>query len=375
MSAGELLGSYGRVKIVRGSSLPIYRVEGCADALELVKTLLGDEALEEIMYNGPAAGLRVYHRELGHCFVEPPTSEEGMMRVIEYLLGEMGRGVEHPVVEGQLGDGSRVSVVLRPVAVDGPYFSVRKFPKKIITLGGLVRGGMLSGELAAFLWTLVDGLGRRPANILIAGGTSTGKTTLLMALAQLIPPSLRVVVIEDTPELLIEHPNVTKLTTPPIGSPHRIEMQDLLKASLRLRPDRIIVGEVRGKEAETLLTAMNTGHLGSMGTIHANNSHDAVKRLTSPPMDVPPSMLEALDIIITLGRVGGDRKVLEVAEVESAEQRGVRLNVLYRYDQTAGLAVKTGVPSAFISELLTATGMNMEKFLGLIHQRVNEIPR
>jgi type IV secretory pathway ATPase VirB11/archaellum biosynthesis ATPase len=112
-----------------------------------------------------------------------------------------------------------------------------------------------------------------------------------------------------------------------------------------------------------------------MGTIHANNSHDAVKRLTSPPMDVPPSMLEALDIIITLGRVGGDRKVLEVAEVESAEQRGVRLNVLYRYDQTAGLAVKTGVPSAFISELLVATGMNMEKFLGLIHQRVNEIPR
>lgn len=368
----KVLEERGKVRVIDSKPLPSYVVVGEQDPKAILKLLLSDERLEEIMYNGPKGGLRVYHKRYGYCMV-PGLSPESANELIDYLLSDLGRGADHPIIEGQLSDGSRVSIVLRPIAFEGPYFSIRKFPSSNLTIFDLVRSGTLTPELAARLWIYVEGLGKRPANVLIVGGTGTGKTTLLASLAQLVPPNERIIVIEDTPEIRINHPNVIRMVTPPIGYGSPIEMNDLLKSALRMRPDRIIVGEVRGREAETLLVAMNTGHRGSMGTIHANTTIYAIKRLTSPPMSVPVQMLEALDVIISMARVKERRVVTEFSEVEGVDVRGPRLNVLYRYHHESGVMGPTGTPSVFLERFSSETGLSVREVEQIVRERERTI--
>lgn len=366
--SSEVLEEYGETRILRprrAGDLPVYSFRERLDPVEALRSLLADDSLEEVSYNGPAQGLLVYHRRHGFCRVEQEMGPGDAERLVELLLRDSGLGGDYPILEGMLSDGSRVSIVFEPIAIDGPCFSVRKFPRHAMGMVELIRSGMLSAELAALLWLYVDGLGARPANILIAGGAGSGKTTLLSALAQLIPPRSRIVIIEDTPELRVSHPNVVRLTVSPLHHRHQVDMERLLRAALRLRPDRIIVGEVRGREAETLLAAMNTGHAGSMGTIHANTTMEAVKRLTTPPMSAPPQMLDALDLIITtamLRRDGNRRVVHEVAEVSGSDQHGPRLNVIYRFSPERMGAAPTGVPSVFRERFVAETGLTREEY-------------
>ena len=375
----ELLASYGKVKIRKAedSPAPIYELEQPTDALTALKTLLEDDELEEIVFNGPSRGLQLYHRRYGLCRTNARIEASDVPEVLSWLYEMMGyASPEFPVVEGRLPDGSRVSVATAPVAVDGPYFSIRKFPRNPFTLRDLVKFGMMSPDVAALLSLYVDGLGVRPANILIAGGTGSGKTTLLSSLAQLIPKQSRIVIIEDTPEISLEHPNMVRLTVTPIHFERQVDMEMLLRASLRMRPDRLIVGEVRGREAETLLAAMNTGHLGSMGTIHANTSQEAIKRLTNPPMNVPPQMLAALDLIITTAKINTGsttkRVILEISETAGFDEKGPRLNQLYKYSISEDRIIPTGIPSSFRERFIKETGINREKYNEILHEKASE---
>jgi len=379
-SEQEILASYGSVRIRRAADdeIPVYEIDQPVDSISALELLLSDDELEEIVFNGPTQGLRVYHRRFGVCKIDIQLRGEDVSEIIEWLSKKIGYDSrEFPILEGMLPDGSRVSITLEPIAVDGPYFSIRKFPKRPFSLSDLVMSGMMTPEVAAALWLYVEGLGVRPANILIAGGAGTGKTTLLSCLAQLIPQKSRIIIIEDTPEINISHPNVVRLTVTPLHFEKQVDLDMLLRASLRMRPDRLIVGEVRGREAETLLAAMNTGHLGSMGTIHANTSQEAVRRLINPPMNVPPQMLGALDLIVTTAKmIKGNtmkRVVLDVSEVAGFDERGPRLNQLYKYVVHEERTVPTGVPSSLRERFIKETGITRKMYGQLLAEKAAQL--
>lgn len=248
-----------------------------------------------------------------------------------------------PIVDARLEDGSRVHVVLPPIALKGPTMTIRKFPEPI-TMDKLIRFGSLSEEAAVFL----QGLVRAGYNIFISGGTNSGKTTFLNALSQYIPSDERVITIEDSAELQIRNvPNLVSMETRNENAEGegRISMADLIKASLRMSPNRIVVGEVRGAEALDMLNAMNTGHDGSLSTGHANSTKDMLRRLEimvlsgagGLPLPAIRGMIgSAIEIVIHLGRTRDKaRRVLEISEVTGIENGEITLNTLYQFDGTA----------------------------------------
>ncbi len=206
----------------------------------------------------------------------------------------------------RLEDGSRLNATIPPASPYGPTLTIRKFLKNPLTIISLIKNRTINPRVAAFLWMCVDGLDYKPANLIVSGGTGSGKTTFLNALAVFIREGTRLVTIEDTTELQLMHEHIVRLETIPPGRDGTMEisMDTLLKNSLRMRPDRIIVGEVRGSEAVTMFTAMNTGHDGCMGTLHANTAKETATRLMSPPMNVAPIMLTALDLLVVAGLNG-----------------------------------------------------------------------
>ncbi|MDQ2631676.1 MAG: CpaF family protein [Actinomycetota bacterium] len=289
-----------------------------------LEVLLADPAVEEVMVNGPG---RVYVERRG--MLEPTDvcfeSEEEMRNAIERILAPLGRRVDElsPMVDARLADGSRVNVVIPPLAIDGPALSIRRFGATRPDPDELVALGTLTSEQRRLLAEAVAN--RR--SVLVSGGTGSGKTTLLNALSSFIAAEERVVTIEDAAELRLQQPHVVRLESRPAGVEGRgeVTIRDLLRNALRMRPDRIVIGEVRGVEALDLLTALNTGHDGALSTVHANSAADALSRIETlalmagvglPHEAVAEQVRRGIDLVVHLQRrADGARRVTELAEV------------------------------------------------------------
>lgn len=347
-----------------------YHVPGNTPIKKL-RSMLEDDELEEVMCIGPDKPWMVYHRESGMLETDFVLDEKGIKEALEWILKRSKKeGYSGPMIDGMLPEGGRVNIVLPPVAIGGPYITIRLFPKRPIVVTDLINYGTLTAEVAAFLWVVIEGFDFKPANIIISGGSSTGKSTLLNALSYFIPPDKRIITIEDTAELTLPHPHWIRMEVP-LGS--GLTMDDLLKNSLRMRPDRLIIGEVRGEEARTLFTAMNVGHEGCMGTIHANSTTETITRITSPPMSVPRRMVEALDLILLMVRLPGKgrtkRVLAEVSEISGVEEKGVRLNPLLKLDPTTMELRSTGVPSSLRDKISRAVGITPSEFSNEVKKR------
>ena len=331
-----------------------------------IEPLFHDDKLEEIMINGINKPVFVYHREYGMCKTNLSFESH---RELEELASQLSSSSdEKNLIDARLPDGSRVNIVFPPISRE-PTITVRKFKKKRFNIIDLIQNKTITSELAAFLWVAVEGLRFYPLNILIAGGTSCGKTTFLNALCAFIPPNERIVTIEDTRELEIT--NVNNIV--PLETSSQNDLDSLLKNSLRMRPDRIMVGEVRGKEAETLFTAMNVGHRGTMGTLHANSARDAVSRLQNTPMKVPLELIPRLDLVIIEQRIfdrakGMQRKVIEVSEVSRIEKT-IALNNIFVWNPENDALEKTKLPSENIEKISKNSGFAIPDIFEEINKR------
>ncbi len=337
----------------------------------LLEPLLEDDEIEEIMVIGPKRPVYVFHRKYGMLetnvvFQDP----QEIVNIIQRIASSVGRRIDasSPLLDARLPDGSRVNATLSPPALDGPTVTIRKFKKDPLTIVDLIKFNTLNSEVAAFLWLMVDGMGVWPKNILVAGGTGSGKTTTLNALAIFIRGRERIITIEDTAELQlpIKHLVRFEVRPPSIEGKGEIDMDTLLKNTLRMRPDRIIIGEVRGPEAKTLFTAMNTGHNGTLATLHANSARECITRLTNEPMNVPMIMIPALDLIVMQARYthekrGSIRRVTEVTEVDGISEGTVALSKLYEYDPVTDELKNTGTPSTLKQELAKQVGISVEE--------------
>ena len=301
--------------------------------LRPIAPLINDPEISEIMVN---AGGRVFveHHGLIQEVTAVHMAEKSLQVAVRNIARTLGDDVseEQPILDARLPDGSRVAAVIPPCSVGGTTLTIRKFQSRFFTPAELVRTGTITEEVLERVRLAIAASG----NILISGGTSTGKTTLLNALATLLPAGSRVVVIEDTAELHVDHPNVVRLEARrALADLPAVTIRDLLKATLRHRPDRIIVGEVRGGEAYDLLQALNTGHSGTLSTIHANSAEKALSRLAScvvqsavelPYQAIRHQISEAIDLVLHLDRVQGRRMVSELVQVRGYDA------VLDRYE-------------------------------------------
>lgn len=306
-----------------------------------LEPLLADPQVSEILVNGTTS---VYVEVDGNLQAASARflDAEQLRSVIERLLVGTGRRVDDgsPMVDARLADGSRLNAVLPPVAVGAALVTIRRPPRRRLAFDDLVAGGAVSRPAAAFLHAAV--MGR--CNIVVSGGTSTGKTTLLRALAALVPAAQRLVVLEDVAELAIDHPHIASLECRPPGRDGGAEVtvHDLVRNSLRMRPDRIVVGEVRGPEAAPMVLAMNTGHEGSMTTLHANSAHDAVTRLESMLAVAWPALAErtlrawiaaAIDVIVHCERCADGRRVVgDIAAIDSTPNGELTATPVFRRD-------------------------------------------
>ena len=307
----------------------------------ILNPLIKDDNLEEIMVIGSNKPIYVYHRKYGMLETNISfSSNEEIIKIIDLIARKNNRRVdnESPILDARLKDGSRVNATLAPISADGPSITIRKFKKDPFTIIDLIKNKTLNSNLAAFLWLCIDGLGVESANIIISGGTSSGKTTTLNALSAFINPKERIITIEDTLELQIPHKHILRMETrlSNIEGKGKLDMDALVKNALRQRPDRIIVGEVRSKEAITLFTALNTGHSG-FGTLHANNARETITRLTNPPMCVPKIMISAIDFILMEKRFYKSngvsyRRVTELSEVVGIEEGTIQLNKIFQWN-------------------------------------------
>ena len=306
-----------------------------------LEPLLADESITDIMVNGPK---QVFIEQKGKLVLSDCQFRDNahVMQVAGRIVSHVGRRVDesNPLVDARLADGSRVNIIIPPLAIDGPSISIRKFAKQKITLDVMERQQNLSSAAA----TVLKVAGRSRLNILISGGTGSGKTTMLNAISQLIDPGERIVTIEDAAELQLQQPHVVRLETRSanLEGGGEISMRDLLKNALRMRPDRIILGEIRGSEAIDMLQAMNTGHDGSLSTIHANRPREALTRLENmvgmssinlPAKAVRTQIASAIDLIVQISRMrDGVRRVTYISEVVGMEEDVITMQDLFWYE-------------------------------------------
>ncbi|MDE1165763.1 MAG: CpaF family protein [Pseudomonas sp.] len=312
-----------------------------------LEVLLRDPSVTEILVNGPHRVFVERQGVLQHTdlrFIDAHHVE----RVMQRILAPLGRRLDEssPMVDARMPDGSRVNAIIPPIALDGPCLSIRKFRKDMLKSADLVASQTIDQAIFDFF---SDAVGKR-CNVLVSGGTGTGKTTLLNILSQMISPRERLVTIEDVAELQLDHPHVVRLETrPPNAEGHgEVKASDLIRNALRMRPDRIILGEIRGVEVVDVLTAMNTGHDGSMSTVHANNAQDALLRLETlvgltgrqvAEKTLRQMICAALDVVIQLVRLpDGRRCVSEVVEVVGVRDDVYVTNTLFRLDRRAGIS-------------------------------------
>ncbi|HXV05380.1 MAG TPA: CpaF family protein [Solirubrobacterales bacterium] len=305
-----------------------------------LERLLADDTVTEIMVNGPHD---VWIERNGRLFETPVRFLDGshVRRIINKIVAQIGRRIDEssPMVDARLPDGSRVNAVIPPLSLSGPLVTIRKFARERFTLDDLVRLGTLNTETVDFFERCV----RAELNILISGGTGTGKTTLLNAVSAAIPDAERIVTIEDAAELQLNQRHVLRLESRPpnVEGSGEVSVRDLVRNSLRMRPDRIVVGEVRGAEALDMLQAMNTGHDGSLCTLHANSPRDALSRLETmvlmagfelPVKAIRQQVSSALELIVHLERLeDGGRRVTSIAEVQRMESDVITLEDLFKY--------------------------------------------
>ena len=309
--------------------------------LDILQELIEDDEITEIMVNGTD---NIFYEKAGRIFRSDRRflSESRLGDVIQQIVGETNHYVNEssPIADARLRDGSRVNVVLKPVAVNGPILTIRKFPANAVTMERLISLGSLTEEAAEFLKKLV----RAKYNIFVSGGTGAGKTTFLNALSDFIPKGERIITIEDNAELQIRGvENLVRLEArePNLEGEGAVTIRDLIRSALRMRPDRIIVGEVRGEETVDMISsAMLNGHSGSMSTGHANNAEDMLHRLETmmlmgidlPLQAIQRQIASALDIIIHLGRLRDrTRRVIQIAEIDGMENGRVCTRVLYEF--------------------------------------------
>ena len=343
-----------------------------------IDPLIRDDNLEEIMVIGMNKPVFVYHREYGMMKTNILFKDaDELMNLIDSIARQINRRIdqESPILDGHLLDGSRVNATIPPISADGPSMTIRKFKRDPLTIIDLINSKTISVELAAFFWLCFDGLGVKSANAIISGGTSSGKTTTLNALSSFINPKERIITIEDTLELQIPHEHVIRMETRPPNVENRGEltMNDLVKNSLRQRPDRIIVGEVRGSEAITLFTALNTGHSG-FGTLHSNDARETITRLTNAPMSVPNIMISAIDFIIMQNRIYRSdgvsfRRISEVAEVSGIEEGVIQLNKIFEWDPQSDTIKNVGITSKTLTEIANVSGNSLNSLYDEIKNR------
>jgi pilus assembly protein CpaF len=305
-----------------------------------LERLLADDSVTEIMVNGPSEIWIERQGRLSETSVRF-TDESHLRRIINKMVAQVGRRIDEssPMVDARLPDGSRVNAIIPPLSLSGPLVTIRKFSRKRLDLDDMVRLGTLSTETAEFLQRAVHA----QLNILVSGGTGSGKTTLLNALSEAIPDTERIVTIEDAAELQLNQRHVLRLEARPknIEGEGEVPIRELLRNSLRMRPDRIIVGEVRGGEALDMLQAMNTGHDGSLSTVHANSPRDALARVETmvlmagfdlPIRAVRQQSAAALDLIVHLERLeDGSRRVTSITEVQRMESDVITLQDLFEF--------------------------------------------
>jgi pilus assembly protein CpaF len=319
-----------------------------------IEPLLADPTISEVMVNGTDS---IYIERNGRIELSNLQfrTVDHLRQVIVRIAASMGRRIDEssPMVDARLADGSRVNAVIPPLAVDGPVLTIRKFAADTLSAEDLIKRGSLSAQALKFLTASVRG----QLNILVSGGTGTGKTTFLNVLSGFIPADDRIVTIEDAVELKLRQRHVIRLETRPpnIEGKGAVGIRELVRNSLRMRPDRIIVGECRGAEALDMLQAMNTGHDGSLGTVHANSPQDALSRMETmvlmggvdlPMRAVREQLASAVDLVVQLERLReGDRVVTFISEVTGLDNERIVLNDLYtrRFDQAPGRAGRTGV--------------------------------
>lgn len=336
----------------------------------LIDPLVADDKLEEIMVIGPGRPVYVFHRKYDMMRTNVVFYDDQDIRnLIERIGRTIGRriDIQVPMLDARLSDGTRVNATIPPASIDGSTITLRKFRSEPFSIVDLINFGTLDFESAALLWVATDGLGAYPANILIAGGTASGKTTTLNCLSAFVPNSERIVTIEDTAELSLPLDHWVRLEVRPqsLEGTGEITMNDLVKNSIRMRPDRIIVGEIRGEEGFTMFTAMNTGHRGVMGTVHANSAQETLVRLASPPISVPSIMISALNIVLMQHRIhdrrlGTLRRVTELAEVYSTNLEKPEVQVIYSWDPVKDKLLPTGLQSFFFNSLKRYTGLDDE---------------
>jgi len=333
-----------------------------------IEPLLADETVSDILINGPD---QVYVERSG-VLEETDVRFDGtdhLMRIIDRIVSKVGRRIDesNPMVDARLADGSRVNAVIAPLALNGPMVSIRRFGGAPLTADALIKNGTINESMAE----LLAGLVKAKLNVLISGGTGSGKTTLLNILSGHISNKERIVTIEDAAELVIQQPHVARLETRPesIEGKGAIGQRELVKNSLRMRPDRIIVGEVRGGEAFDMLQAMNTGHDGSMTTVHANTPRDALSRVENmvcmagldlPQRAIRQQIASAISVVVQIQRMSdGSRRLMNISEITGMEGDTVTMQDIFVFEQTGvdrkgrvqGELKATGIRPQFLSKL------------------------
>ena len=344
-----------------------------------LQSLMEDESISDIMINGPD---QIYIERDGLLEVSKVTfiDESQLLLIAKRIATRVGRRVDDssPTCDARLEDGSRVNIVIPPVAIDGTSISIRKFKKNSLGLDSLVKFGAMTDEMSKILMIAA----RARLNILISGGTGSGKTTMLNALSQFISDKERIVSIEDAAELKLQQPHVVRLETKTAGieGSGAVTQRDLVINSLRMRPDRIIVGECRGGEAFEMLQAMNTGHDGSMSTLHANTPRDALARVEAmvmmgtenlPLEAIRRTIVSAVDLVIQISRLhDGSRKVMSISEVVGLEGNSVVMEEVFKFVPTSSQGPNGELRGNFMTSGLMQRSVLVEKsrFFGLEEQ-------
>jgi pilus assembly protein CpaF len=344
-----------------------------------LEPLLWDDEITDILVNGHN---QIYVEKRGklHATDVKFQDDQHLMLIIDRIVSQVGRRVDEasPMVDARLPDGSRINAIIPPLALDGPSLSIRRFGRKRYNIEDLVEKKTLVPEIVDFLRTIV----KARLNVLVCGGTGSGKTTMLNCLSLFIPADERIVTIEDSAELMLQQPHVVRLETRPanVEGKGEVSQRDLVKNTLRMRPDRIIVGEVRGGEVFDMLQAMSTGHDGSIATVHANTPRDAMGRLemmmllsgvSIPQRAMRQQIASALNIIVHVSRLSdGTRKIMRISEISGMEGEMVMMQDLFEFKRTGigpageviGQFIASGIRSTY-SQRLEAAGYKLESKL------------
>jgi len=374
------------LKLMREETIPLTSEEKQIIIDDLVNDVVGygpiekflkDDDVTEIMVNNPKS---IFIEKFGKIY---PTNksfldEAHLMRIIDKIVSRVGRRIDEasPYVDARLPDGSRVNVIIHPLAINGPMLTVRKFAREPFTIEDLIEMGTCTRKTADFLEACVRG----KLNVIASGGTGTGKTTTLNVLSSFIPNDERIITIEDAAELQLSQSHVLRLESRPpnIEGKGEIAIRDLVRNSLRMRPDRIVVGEVRGGEALDMLQAMNTGHDGSLSTVHANSTRDVLSRIETmvlmagidlPIRAIREQISSAINLIVHMNRLkDGTRRFVKITEVQGMEGEIITLQDLFIFDYSAGIDEK----GKFLGDI-KSTGL-LPNFMGRLHDIGVDVP-